>query len=393
MTDPKTILAFLNDHFDDIKTLYKIDQKQKTISFRELGLIFKTELMINRLREYEVLNEKIDGNFTLNEVYKHFIAFLLDDFMLDMPEQIKKYHTSFSDLEQKLKTSSDKNNIIDAIDGLLEETSRFESTIQRNVNGLIKQSKLIKINKQKLDYTKKAKATRKLIGTYVTPLNVILDNHSESISSIIDNIIQEANDQRFNHADVNLRDKYKMLYFFCSSVINKLLSQTRLLIQEVLPLLRNIERESAVLSGCLTFLNNNKVYPVPNLLNKERNATYSSNAKYEAQNIWEGYQGTDEEVIIQKSELISDIWFYDKDKYTSILLKSLPIDNFYQFIAKELEKELITDLQNIESKKFFDLSKLIFEKDIAVNYKSHRFDIELLDTVISVPTVEIRSIH
>lgn len=393
MTDPKTILSFLNEHFNDIKTLYRINQKQKTISDAEIEKIFKTKQMIDRLKEYEIIDERESESFVLNQIYQNFISFLLDDFSLDMPEQIKKYSNSLSDLYDKLKAENNKNDVIDTIDNLINEVSIFESQLQRNINKLIKDSKFIKINKEKLDYSQKMEKTKKLTATYVTPLNVILNEHDESIFSIIKRIIGEANNHRFSHVDTNLQNKYQVLYGYYSNISDKLLIQNNLLIQEVLPLLDTIKTENEILSGCITFLNNDKEYSMPSLLHKRKNTTYSNNAKYDAQNIWEGYQDIDEEIIIDKSEPIQDKWFYNKNKYRSILMESLPIDNFYQFIGKELEKTLEKDLQNIESKKFFDLSKLIFEKDIALSYKNHRLDIELSDVTLSVPSIKIRGIN
>ena len=393
MTDPKTILSFLNEHFDDIKTLYRINQKQKTISDVEIEKVFKTKQMIDRLKEYEIIDERESGSFVLNQIYQNFISFLLDDFSLDMPEQIKKYSNSLSDLYDKLKAENNKNDVIATMNNLINEVSRFESQLQRNISKLIKESKFIKINKKKLDYAQKMEKTQKMTATYVTPLNVILNEHDESIFSIIKRVVGEANNHRFGHSDTNLQNKYQVLYRYYSNISDKLLIQNKLLIQEVLPLLDTIKTESEVLGGCITFLNNNKEYLVPRLLHKRRNTTYSNNAKYDAQNVWEDYQDIDKEIIIGKSEPIQDKWFYDKNKYRKILMKSLPIDNFYQFIGKELERALEKNLQSIESKKFFDLSKLIFEKDIVVNYKNYRLNVELLDLTLSVPSIEIRSMN
>ncbi len=391
MTDPRTILKFLDEHFDDVRTLYNIMQKKKIISDVDIIKIFTTNQMIEKLREYDIINERADGSFALNQIYQKFISFLLDDFALDMPEQIRKYSNSLNELYDKLKAQTNRNDIVDTIDNLIDEVSIFESQLQRNIYKLIKESKLIKINKEKLDYPQKMEKTRKLIQIYVRPINTILDSHNESVLSIVSKITQEASEQRFSHEDTNLQNKYQVLYRSYFNIESEILVQNELLTQEVLPLLDTIKKEDEILRGCIIFLNNHKEYSVPNLLNKERNITYSNNAKYDAQNIWEGYQNTDDEIIINQGEPIKDRWFYDKDKYRNILIKSLPIDNFYQFIGKELEIELDKNLPSIESKKFFDLSKLIFEKDIVVNYENDRFDVKLLDVALSVPIINIRS--
>lgn len=393
MTDARTILKFLDTHFENIKVLYKINQKQKVISSFELEKVFNSNVLIDNLEEYDIITERHDGEFTLNEVYRDFISYLLDDFALDMPAQIRKYYLSLSELHRDLKSCTSKDDIVNTITGLNDEILKFESQLQRNINGLIKESKIIKINKEKLDYSQKMQKTQKLMETYARPLNTILENHVDSIYSIIQNIIEEANYKRFDDNDVNLQERYKNLYHHYSDIKEIIFAQNKLLIQEVMPLLDSITTESNILSGCITFLNDNTVYSVPSLLDRKRNITYSSNAKYDAQNVWEGYLNTDEEVFIDESVPITDKWIYDKNKYKKILLKSLPVDDFYQFIGEALSEEIGDNLKDIESKKFFDLSKLIFEKDIKVNYKEHRANIELLDITISVPTIEIRSIN
>jgi hypothetical protein len=109
----------------------------------------------------------------------------------------------------------------------------------------------------------------------------------------------------------------------------------------------------------------------------------------EAQNIWEGYTGINEDIIIIETKPLEDIWIFNKQKYKNRLLKSLPIENFYTWIYEELENEL----NIVESKNFFDLSKLIFDNDIDIEYKNKRIDINLSDKVIDVPTIEIRNLN
>ena len=96
-----------------------------------------------------------------------------------------------------------------------------------------------------------------------------------------------------------------------------------------------------------------------------------------------------EDVIISKTPPLENIWIYDKQKYKNKMLKSLPIENFYIWIYEELRDEL--DI--IQSKNFLDLSKLIFDKDIEIEYTNQRIDIDLADKIINVPTIKIRSLN
>ncbi len=388
MIDPKKILRFLEEHFDDVKTIYKVNKQNGIILNEEIETIFNSNILIDNLIEYGIIEERIDDTFVLNETYNDFISFLLDDFSLDMPEQIEKYHNSLDSLYRKLKSSTNKNETIKTIDALNNEIGKFENQLQRNITKLIKETKYIKANNQNLDYPKKLQKASQLTITYVEPLNIILQNHSESILHIIDNIINESNQQRFNNKDENLKKLYTKLYNSYDKTKKEILNENRLLINEVIPLLDRITSGSDILTGFINFLNDNGSYNVPTLLDKQRDTTYSTNAEYEAQNIWEGYSNIDEDIIINHAQPLENIWLYNKRKYKNRLLKSLPINNFYVWIYEELYNEL----NMVESKNFFDLSKLIFESDIKIEYKNQRIDIKLFDKIVNTPIIEIRSI-
>jgi len=390
MIDPKKILRFLEEYFDEIKTIYKLNKQNGLILIEEIETIFdNSNILVDNLIEYEIIEQRIDDTFILNETYGSFISFLLDDFSLDMPEQIEKYHNSLDSLYRKLKSATTKNEIIQTIEALNNEIGKFENQLQKNISKLIKETKYIKANNQKLNYPKKLQKASELTITYVKPLNIILQNHSESILYIIDNIIDESSQQRFNNKDENLKKIYTKLYNSYYQTKKEILNENRLLINEVIPLLDRIKSGSDILTGCINFLNDNNSYAVPTLLDKQRDITYSTNAEYEAQNIWEGYTGINEDIIINEAQSLENVWIFNKQKYKDRLLKSLPIENFYTWIYEELENELTI----VESKNFFDLSKLIFDNDIDIEYKNKRIDIKLSDKMIDVPTIEIRSLN
>ncbi len=387
MNDPKKTLRFLEEYFDEIKSIYKLNKQNGLILIEELETIFdNSNVLVDNLIEYEIIEQRIDDTFILNETYASFISFLLDDFSLDMPEQIEKYHKSLDSLHNKLKSSTDKNEIIKTIEALNNEIAKFENQLQKNISKLIKETKYIKANNQKLDYPKKLQKASQLTRSYVKPLNIILQNHSGSILHIIDNIIDESSQQRFTNKDENLKKIYSKLYNSYYQIKKEILNENRLLINEVIPLLDRIKSGSDILTGCINFLNDNSSYAVPILLDRQRDITYSINAEYEAQNIWEGYLEIDEDIIINQTQILENVWIFNKQKYKDKLLQSLPLENFYTWIYSELENEL----SSVESKNFFDLSKLIFENDIELEYTNERNTIKLFDKTVDVPSIKIR---
>jgi hypothetical protein len=290
-------------------------------------------------------------------------------------------------LYEKLKASRNKNETLKIVQALESEIFKFEKQLQQNIAKLIKETKEIKANNEELDYAKKLAKASELTTLYVEPLNTILEDHNESILYVLDSVLQRANIERFNNEDRHIKNAYLKLYNSYSHIKKEILKKNKLLIDEVVPLLDRIQVESRILTGFINFLGNNLAYDVPVLLDRERHNTYAPDAHFDVKNIWEGYRDIDEEIIFDEIEALEDSWLYDKDKYYELLLKSLPNENFYAWIFDTLEEEF----DEVEIKKFFDLSKLIFERDLKIEYENKKIVLELKYKIVTVPVVHIRS--
>lgn len=386
MIDPKKILRFIADNFDEIKTLYKLQKEKSVLSLEEVEAVFATDYKFNTLFEYAIIEEKIDETFMLRELYFNLIEGLLDDYALDMPEQISKYHISLSQLSIKLKSVTSKNEINDVIRGLVDEINQFDFQLKRNVKKLIDETKYIKANNYKLEYTQKVKKASELSSRYLEPLNVIMQNHSDSIVYLIEIIQRDANINRFTHQDINLRNQYEKLSNTFARVKREIQNHNRLLINEVVPLLERIHNESKILTGFINFLSNPSVYTVPEMMQKSSPITYSTEARWEARDIWDSVHETKEDIVIENASLIENTWIFDNKKYTTLLYKYLPIDDFYSWINNVLVDE--NDI--VDSKKFLALSKLIFNQNIEVFYSTVKINIELEDKIINAPIIAIK---
>lgn len=386
MIDPKKILRYIADNFDEIKTLYKLQKEKNSLSYEEVEAVFSTDYKFNALFEYAILEEKIDETFMFRELYFNLIEGLLDDYSLDMPEQISKYHTSLSQLSVKLKSTTSKNEINDVIRGLVDDINKFDSQLKRNVKKLIDETKYIKANNDKLEYTQKVKKASELSSRYLGPLNVIMQNHSDSIVYLIETVQLDANINRFTHQDINLRGQYEKLSSTFARVKREIQNHNRLLINEVVPLLERIHNESKILTGFIKFLSNPNMYTVPEVMQKSTSITYSTEAKWEARDIWDSVHETKEDIVIENVSLIENTWLFDSKKYTTLLHKCLPIDDFYSWI----KNVLVDENDSVDSKKFLALSKLIFNQNIEVFYSPTKIDIELEDKIINAPIITIK---
>lgn len=389
MNEPALILAFVSNYFNDIKVIYKLEKEYGSITYSRLKIIFERPANIEKLFEYEIIEEMVDESIKIKEIWYGLIESLLDDTSLDMPEQISKYHRSLTELYTKLKSSQSKNEVIEYTKSLDKEITKFESQLKRNIKKLIEETRHIKVNGDKLDYKQKLKKALEFSKLYLEPFNIIMQNHSDSLMSIIVDIREEANKQRYSNRDNILQKLYTKIYTSFGRVEREVQNNNRLLINEVGPLLERIKSESVLLSGFSAFLRNNKKYDVPKLLVKTNDKVYSKDAIWEAKEVWDGYYETQEDVVLQSVIAVQNEWMYDEKKYIGNLEKSLPLDDFYTWIFLELKSEM----EIVNSKAFLKLSKLIHNRSIEAIYTNEdRVTIELEDKTMNVPTVGIKKV-
>jgi hypothetical protein len=383
MIEPKKILNYIVTNFDEIKTIYFLEKEYGYITEEQLVAI---ALKIDTLIDYSIIEEMVNETFKMRDIWYALVEGLLDDYSLDMPEQIAKYHSSISDLYRKLKSSSKKNESIKYAESLAKEVTKFESQLKRNIKKLIEETRDIKANASKLDYTEKMKRASSITKLYLEPLNIIMRKDADSVLMIIRKVQEEANLQLYNSDDENMQRIFSKLHNTFSGVEREIYNENRLLINEVAPLLERIRMESEILAGMNKFLSNPDSYKVPMLSSRTNTVFYSTKAKWDAQDVWDGYYDALEDVIINDSEDISKQWIYREDEHLKQLLKDLPIDNFYQWVYTTLEQELDV----VESKPFLQISKLVFNKNIEVNYTAQRVDIRLEDLTLDAPVIIIK---
>lgn len=199
-SEPKTILFFLQTHFDFLKSLFFVQSKNGYIDndffYKELES-YKIDIK-NQLFTYQILKET-DRGFQIRDTYYQLFEFLLQQFKPLLPEEIEKYSVSIRNLFFKIKEEIDgnKNILLDRIDALNNEIEKFISQAQNNTQALLTETEKLKANLEKIDYTEKIKKAEYWINYYIDPLNKILDaEHSESIFNSLLQIKNYANDKR-----------------------------------------------------------------------------------------------------------------------------------------------------------------------------------------------------
>ena len=389
--EPKTILNFLANYFDSLKDLFDIQATDGVIQRERLAQVLaeRNDNIEATLLEYKVLR-KIGEDFEFRDTYFKLFEFILNEFRPLLPETIQKYEQSIGKLFQKIREGVKGDTLIlrSRIDDLYNEIKEFSEAVEKNTIRLLAETRELKSNVDKLDYKEKVRKASFWIDYYIIPLNNILDiNHVDSITNKLFDISQYTNVRRLNFNDESIRVQFEKLYTFLVMTNDNLLRQSKLLTNELLPLIERIRTESIILTGWIEFLKQPYKSPVPKIFKPERNYPYSNDMYLNAKEYLEQFI-TEENILVEDPIANSDKWVFNKELYRSKMLEQLPIDSFFDWCGLTLRSEY----KNIETDKFFALTGLLFEDDITLELDETEKDRKLIKTsqmTLRVPKIKI----
>jgi len=392
--EPKTILRFLLEHYDAIADLYETQSNEGVIAHETLSQIVKKHDsdIKSQLIDYKILSP-VNENYEIRTVYYNLIEFILSEFKPMLPETIEKYHTSIAELFRKIRENinGDKVTLSQRLNDLAIEVRSFYEMVERNTMSLLQETRELKANVKKIDYREKIVRASRWIDEYIIPLNKILDiNHSASVANKLYEISEYSNKYRLNFDDENARVQFEKLYFQLIQVNDNLLRQSKILTNELLPLIERIRTESIILTGWITFLKNPYKRKVPKLLKRKEVSIYSNDTFFNASEIFEQFKN-EVDVYFEEEENDSEKWIFDKQHYTQKLKDNLPVDNFFSWCNKTLKDEY----KKVEIEKFFALTQLAFDDDIEREYhEKAQFDkIKIDNLTLTVPKLIINKQH
>ncbi|MFA9215244.1 MAG: hypothetical protein ACEQSR_15620 [Candidatus Methylacidiphilales bacterium] len=389
--EPKTILNFLANYFDSLKDLFDIQAADGVIQRERLAQVLaeRNDNIEATLLEYKILR-KIGEDFEFRDTYFKLFEFILNEFRPLLPETIQKYEQSIGQLFQKIREGVKGDTLIlrNRIDDLYNEIKEFSEAVEKNTIRLLAETRELKSNVDKLDYKEKVRKASFWIDYYIIPLNNILDiNHADSITNKLFDISQYTNVRRLNFNDESIRVQFEKLYTFLVMTNDTLLRQSKLLTNELLPLIERIRTESVILTGWIEFLKQPYKSPVPKIFKPERNYPYSNDMYLNAKEYLEQFI-TEENILVEDPIANSDKWVFNKELYRSKMLEQLPIDSFFDWCGLTLRSEY----KDIETDKFFALTGLLFEDDITLELDETEKDRKLIKTsqmTLRVPKIKI----
>ncbi|MEN7546433.1 hypothetical protein AAG747_00850 [Rapidithrix thailandica] len=387
----KTVLNFLADNYIFIEQVFGIAKSNNFFIPHEIleAKCLQFEIAIEKLASYRIVQVLGDGNYELNKRFSDFLAFLLDDFRLDLPESIKKYQQSIAQIFTQLCETEETSKQEDLANGLVSEIQEFTLQIHANTHSLYDQAMELKSNKKQIDYVDKVKKAGHLVKNYIKPLNDILNKEDpQALIRQLYKVSDFANLQRHNVQDLLLRKQFEKLYQHVAYANEEILKNIALITKELTPLLERIRTESLVLTGVNEILlkaRKGKIDWKVGLQRGKRPGVYASNFELDVKVLVEN-AFRQQPMIIIPDGVADDNWIFDKDAYKEVLLQQLPVKNFFQWCFEQLQKEEA----DLKAEKFYILSALLFEKEIRAEFqKTEKFTIDLADYELQVPVVSV----
>lgn len=400
----QTIINYFAENFAFLEELFNFSKKDNFFIANEvlINRCNAKNVNVKKLEEYKIVKPLADGNYELNKRFTDFIAFLIDDFRLDLPESIKKYQNSIEEIYTQitldniaLNKQKTTNQIIELSNGLMNEIQEFGLQIEANTNQLFAETTEIAKNKGKLDYADRIRKATDLIENYIKPLNDILSKeHTNSFVKQLGRISDFANLQRHEQTDIGLLNQFQRLYQRILNINESILKNSSIMAKDVTPLIDRLRTENEIMKGVETFLLNAKRRKIEEkvclseLKSKRSRNIYAKSFELSAKNVFEILKKR-EHVNLSNSQIVEqqDLWIFDKETYKEKLLQALPIDNFFEWCFETLNKEV---QENINSEKFYYISSLLFEKEIQAEFLvADKFEIDLADYILKVPHIKI----
>lgn len=388
--EPRSILNFLHTHFDVMRDLFALQSSDGLITKEAYdALIHRQGHTMNiRLREYRVVRS-MGSDYEMRDVYFKLMEFLLFEFKPLLPETIEKYKTSIGDLFLKIRKyeNQDRDILQERIKNLSHQVREFVDLVERNTFRLLAETRELKSNPERIDYREKVHKASFWIEYYILPLNRILDvKHSESVTSTIIDVSEYANRKRLDMMDETLRMEFEKLYAQLVQTNADLLRQSKVLVNELLPLLERIRTESLILTGWIEFLRNPYKVETPPLLQGKRTMVYAKDMLYKVREFFEQF-AQNEIITLEDGVVDFDKWIFDREHFKTTLAAQMPVNDFFGWCYKELKK----DFSDIDTDKFFALCGLLFDEDIHLEFpkKSERVNLVTTTSKISLPKIKV----
>lgn len=388
--EPISIFNFISRHFDVINDLYNVQKNERIIqkeAFDKICIKYNADNIKKTLFRYKIV-KPLQEDFELRDVYFNLIEYILVEFRPLLPDEIEKYGQSVSELFHKIKEGAygDRMILSDRIVAISEEIKKFSEAVDKNKIRLLAETRELKANVKKIDYSEKIQKASHWTSYYILPMNRILDVHySESITNKLFNVSEFVNQKRLNFEDEGIRSQFERLHKQLIQTIDDTRANHKTFINELLPLIERIRTESLILTGWIEFLKKPYKTTPPKLFKNERNTPISDKMYLNTKEYFEMFQTT-EDVYIDQDADPTPRWMFNKTLYKTKLQVSLPVNDFFKWCNTELKHE-----GELTNEKFLSLMTLLFDEGIQISTdaKADKTTITTVSSKFIVPKLKV----
>jgi len=385
LISPSTVANFVANNFDFLSKLYFILSEQQTIKLADLveSCGMYEGINVQLLEKYKIIKEYQKNEYVLSLPVRDFIAFCSKDFSLNSPESVKKYQDSLKRLHQEFHKLEDKNTLVMALRDINKEIDRFVEELETMINSLLKEARDLKSNKENHNYVERYKKATKLIERYIIPINSILDQHSDSVYTLLLAIQNDIHTLQFRQNDHNILDALYKSNVYTSNALNSILKNSNIVLKELLPLAKGVQKSSGLVRDAVVILDNIGTLPPMNFGKKIQKEIFSKTfAKDSAMEIIDT-QKSQADVYINSPSLSGKEEFFNTFIYEKKLLELLPVDDILTWFYQELERD-----NKLTRENFIALFGLLtrYRVSISNERKSLRFNNEHFD----VPLMSVK---
>jgi len=394
-TTPDDILRFMSKNLQGLRLLFEAGRRQGYVLeqavFEKIRL--ENDLDLGDLLRFRFAKQQPTQDYKLRKHYTDFLEFIFESAALNLPDRFKFHADSiraqFNDLQQELDTAK----LPDHITSLQNQLDDFLTEIDTQTRQLLRDTEALKASGEHESslQARIATATRWL-DSFIHPLTQVLQaNSPDAIIAQLHIINAYAHKKSLFEPDPELARLFRHLYGEALRVSEELTRLSNQIVRELMPMLERIRRSSKIMAGFYHLLeairqNREPDLPFYGLLNRRNRKVYSTDWKVRAEMLLDNFFIEPERFLEDVVEA-DDNWLPDTNHFKNSLKASLPVDDFYGWCYNFLK----TETPIITLHKFFSVSKLLLDTDFEADFleDTHRFDLELEDATLSLPTIKL----
>lgn len=363
--EPRTVMRFVEDNFEALSQLYRVQLKHNIIateSFEEITR-HKGDIVTRRLSAFKIVRP-VGDDYRLTEEVGAYLGFLMQEFKPLLPEQLRRYHSSIQDMYELLiiRRDMDDNTRSLRLEHLYNEVHSFLDNVTNNTYTLLKRSQQLKVNRNQISYAERVKEARSLIEHYIDPLNQIVNlNDANSIASLLQSISTEINLDRMADHPPSVIERYEQLDNLLRQVNSRLQREGDIIRRELTPLIERIKRESEVLGGWLVFLDRPLLRTVPDFGSRHPLTIFGDQTEADLRMYVEQFLNTRQaaQITLSAEVVEPETPLLDRRLYRQRLNAALPIDDFFDWCLQAIAAHP----PERQERDLFELTSLLFSTD------------------------------